>query len=77
MQTLYCASELRPTVINRSVIFHGFPRNGTASEVLLDARLIIETTDATFTEWGGIGVWTKADAATSFDDLLVRGTNGN
>lgn len=31
----------------------------------------LEVTDDTFLEAGFIGVWTKADAATSFDDILV------
>lgn len=37
----------------------------------LDDRQMFETSDDTFTGAGGVGVWTKADAATSFDDLTV------
>lgn len=37
----------------------------------LNGRQMFETTDETFTQAGGVGVWTKADAATSFDDLAV------
>lgn len=37
----------------------------------LDGQMLLEATDATFPEAGGVGLWTKADAATSFDDLTV------
>jgi hypothetical protein len=36
-----------------------------------DGQRVWETTDGTFSEGGGVGVWTKADAATFFDDLVV------
>lgn len=39
----------------------------------IDGRFVIDLSDATFPEPGGIGVWTKADAATDFDDLVVTG----
>lgn len=39
----------------------------------LNGRRMWETTDDTFSRAGGVGVWTKADAATSFDDLRVSG----
>jgi len=39
----------------------------------LDGRRYLDTHDKTFTQAGYIGVWTKADAATSFDDLTVSG----
>jgi hypothetical protein len=32
---------------------------------------VIEVTDATFAEAGKVGVWTKADSVTYFDDLSV------
>jgi hypothetical protein len=32
---------------------------------------MIETTDDTFKDSGKIGLWTKADSVTSFDDLVV------
>ncbi len=38
----------------------------------LDGKKLLETTDDTFQEIGMIGLWTKADAVTSFDDLSVR-----
>jgi len=36
-----------------------------------DGQKKIETTDNTFKEAGKIGVWTKTDSITSFDDLAV------
>jgi hypothetical protein len=35
----------------------------------LDDKLYLEAKDSTFKEAGKIGLWTKADAVTSFDDL--------
>lgn len=41
----------------------------------VDGTRLIDLDDATFAAAGGIGLWTKADAATDFDDLRVdRGT---
>ena len=37
----------------------------------LDGRKLLDVTDATIAEGGGVGVWTKADARTSFDDLSI------
>lgn len=48
-------------------------QRGDRITAFLDGREMFETTDDTFTGAGGIGVWTKADAATSFDDLSVSG----
>ena len=44
---------------------------GAAIECYLDDELLLEVTDATFPGPGLIGLWTKADAATSFDDINV------
>ncbi len=38
----------------------------------LDDKKMLEAKDGTFTEPGMIGLWTKADAATRFDDLTAR-----
>lgn len=46
---------------------------GSRITAYLDGEKMFETTDDTFTEAGGVGVWTKADAATFFDDLTVTG----
>jgi hypothetical protein len=32
---------------------------------------LLDVTDATIGKEGGVGVWTKADARTSFDDFAV------
>ena len=38
----------------------------------LDDKKLIEVEDSTFTEGGMVGLWTKADAATAFDDFEVE-----
>ena len=38
----------------------------------LDGKKLLEAEDAALTEAGVIGLWTKADAVTSFDDLTVK-----
>lgn len=38
-----------------------------------DGELKLEAEDATIDGAGGVGLWTKADARTSFDDLVVAG----
>ena len=43
---------------------------GTTLRGYWDGRLIVEATDATFTE-GGAGLWTKADSVTCFDDVTL------
>jgi len=45
---------------------------GARITVSLDGRILLSLDDETFGEGGKIGFWTKADAATSFDDLKVR-----
>ncbi|HEB51791.1 MAG TPA: DUF1080 domain-containing protein [bacterium] len=37
----------------------------------LDGRRLLDVHDATITQPGGVGLWTKADARTSFDDFVV------
>ena len=37
----------------------------------LNGQSLLKVTDNTFPDAGFIGVWTKADAATAFDDILV------
>ena len=41
-------------------------------QIYLDGSLRLEGDDSTFTNAGGVGVWSKADALSSFDDLVVR-----
>ena len=44
---------------------------GTSLSVSWDGREVISATDATF-DRGKIGLWTKADSVTAFDDLEAR-----
>jgi hypothetical protein len=45
--------------------------NGRLFEVYFNASKLYEVEDATFTQAGKVGVWTKADSVTQFDDLTV------
>jgi len=42
----------------------------------LDGEALQVVHDDTFPGGGGVGLWTKADAVTSFDDLVVEGSAG-
>ena len=44
---------------------------GSLFEVSHDGRKLYEVEDTTFTRAGKVGVWTKADSVTYFDDLTV------
>lgn len=44
---------------------------GERLEVYWDGAKVLEQTDATFAEPGKVGVWTKADSVTHFDNLTV------
>ncbi len=44
-------------------------------EGYLNDRKLLEVTDKTFVGTGGIGLWTKADAVTVFDDLVIHSGN--
>jgi hypothetical protein len=41
-------------------------------QVYWNNKVVIEARDRTFTESGKVGLWTKADSITYFDDLLVE-----
>jgi 3-keto-disaccharide hydrolase len=45
--------------------------NGRVFEVYFNGAKLYEVEDATFTNPGKVGVWTKADSVTQFDDLTV------
>jgi hypothetical protein len=45
--------------------------DGDKIEAHLNGEKLLEATDASLPDAGGVGFWTKADAATSFDDLVV------
>ena len=42
------------------------------SSATSDGKKLLVAEDSTFPDAGQIGLWTKADARTSFDDLSVR-----
>ncbi len=42
----------------------------------LDGKRLLEATDSTFPDEGGVGLWTKSDAVSSFDELQVSGAKG-
>jgi hypothetical protein len=44
---------------------------GDHFEVYWDEKRVIDAHDKTFSEPGKVGVWTKADSVTYFDDLTV------
>jgi len=44
---------------------------GATIAASFDGKKLIELEDSTFSEPGMVGLWTKADAATAFDDLTV------
>lgn len=44
---------------------------GSKITCYLDGKPLLEAEDSTFTEAGVVGVWTKADAQSYFDDLTV------
>jgi hypothetical protein len=45
---------------------------GDKIECFLDGKKYLEATDGTFARAGKIGLWTKADARTSFDTLTLK-----
>ncbi len=45
--------------------------NGPLTEVHFDGAKLFEVEDTTFRQAGQVGVWTKADSVTQFDDLTV------
>ncbi len=47
-------------------------QNGDKIYGYLNGKKLLEVEDHTFTQAGGVGLWTKADAATSFDDFTVK-----
>jgi hypothetical protein len=45
---------------------------GNRIECFLDGKKLLDVTDDTFPQAGQVGLWTKADAQTYFDDFVVR-----
>ncbi|MCC6572414.1 MAG: DUF1080 domain-containing protein [Planctomycetes bacterium] len=46
-------------------------QSGAHCECYLDGVKMLEADDTTFADAGGVGLWTKADAATSFAGLVI------
>lgn len=51
---------------------YAFELRGDRLQVFWNGTEILDHRDSTFPEGGRIGVWTKADSVTSFDDLRVE-----
>jgi hypothetical protein len=49
-----------------------FEARGEKLRVWWDGKLVLEHRDKTFVGAGSVGVWTKADSVTHFDDLIVE-----
>ena len=47
---------------------------GPRFKAIYNGRALFEVEDATFEDAGMIGLWTKADSVTAFDDLVFGGT---
>jgi hypothetical protein len=45
---------------------------GSAFSVYFNGNKLYDVADSTFTGPGRVGVWTKADSVTQFDDLTVN-----
>ena len=43
--------------------------SGTRHKVIFNGTLLFEVEDPTFTQAGAVGLWTKADSVTLFDDF--------
>jgi hypothetical protein len=50
----------------------GLRAEGDRLTVSLDGRELFGATDRTFAQAGRVGLWTKADSLTHFDDLVAR-----
>ncbi len=46
-------------------------QNGDTFEGYIDGKKVLQAKDSRCIKSGGVGVWTKADALTSFDDFVV------
>ena len=46
---------------------------GNVYSVSFDGQKLFEVEDSTFTAAGKVGLWTKADSVTYFDDFRIEG----
>ena len=55
--------------------WHGMKivHQGSHFKGYLDGKKLLDCDNDAIQQSGGVGVWTKADAATSFDDFIVKG----
>jgi hypothetical protein len=53
-----------------------FEVKGRHLKVSFDGKLLFEADDETFKDVGKVGLWTKADSVTYFDDLVIRSLDG-
>ncbi len=49
-----------------------FEAKGPHLKVIFDGKVVIQTDDATFSEPGKIGLWTKADSVSAFTGLRIE-----
>jgi hypothetical protein len=49
-----------------------FEAKGSHLKVDFDGKTVIEKDDTTFAEVGKVGLWTKADSVSAFDDLKIE-----
>ncbi len=70
--------QLQSADITASPGWHALKVKMTGShiECYYDGKLHLDLKDETFKDAGKIGLWTKADAQTRFDDLEARGPGG-
>jgi len=69
----------RLTILVASILMAGAASAQTAEargeelRIFWNGKKILEVKDATFDQAGTVGVWTKADSVTYFDDLTISG----
>lgn len=69
-------TQLSTAEVKRSEGWHTLrvTMTGERIECYYDGKKYLDVSDSTFKDAGRIGLWTKADAQTHFDDLTVSGT---
>lgn len=68
-------TQLGTSDVKRSEAWHTLTvtMTGERIECYYDGKKYLDVSDSTFKDAGKIGLWTKADAQTHFDDLTVSG----
>lgn len=72
-------SQLKGVVIRHESGWHNLKvsMRGSRMECFFDARKLFELDDSTFVSAGKVGLWSKADAVSNFDDLSVEEISGS